>query len=360
MTIRTNLYRIPREIDSQKGSSDQTRSKEEGRVSKLPSRLLRFLGLAVFVMGVLPAHAQVAVQTSDFYVTTTDSAAVKIYVHHKFGPGPSRVPVLLIHGTWVNSGTWDFPGRSVMDYLAVRGYDVYALDLRGMGLFQVNPPPYSQIDIFTRVNDAVAVAGYIVATTHQIPVVMGWSQGGAVTGLLAELRPDLVAGVGLLSVPRDGFLVPPDRDLLQDLNNILVNHLDHFIPTPNEVNEVAFGTDPITGKPTISPDALATFVSPQFLQPDSTNAILEEAAFSGFFVTYLGPAWKAITVPALVVDGALDPLVGEGNATALFEALGSKNKQLIIFPRNSHGWFLEDNHDATDRVFDRFLSQFGY
>ena len=63
-------------------------------------------------------------------------------------------------------------------------------------------------------------------------------------------------------------------------------------------------------------------------------------------------------VPALVVDGALDPLVGVDRAQALFNALGSTNKQLVIFPRNSHGWFLEDNHDANLRVVDRFLTQF--
>jgi pimeloyl-ACP methyl ester carboxylesterase len=330
-------------------------------MQRLPSRVLKLLATAVLLLSVLPTRAQVAVQTSDFTVTTKDAARVVINVHHKFGPAPLKIPVLLIHGTWGNSGTWDFPGRSVMDYLAVRGYDVYAPDLRGMGHMQVNAPPYSQIDIFSRVNDAIAVAEFILSLpAHQAPVVMGWSQGGAITGLLAELRPDLVAGVGFLSVPRDGFLVPNYPDVLQDLHNVLVNHLASFILTANEVNEVAFGTDPITGKPTISPDALATFVSPQFLQPDSTNAILEAAALSGFFVTYLHPAWQAIHVPALVVDGDLDPLVGENGATDLFNALSSTNKQLIIFPRNSHGWFLEDNHDATDRVFDHFLSQFGH
>jgi alpha-beta hydrolase superfamily lysophospholipase len=60
----------------------------------------------------------------------------------------------------------------------------------------------------------------------------------------------------------------------------------------------------------------------------------------------------------LVVDGALDVLVGADRAQALFSALGSTNKQLVIFPRNSHGWFLEDNHDANLRVVDKFLSQF--
>jgi pimeloyl-ACP methyl ester carboxylesterase len=69
--------------------------------------------------------------------------------------------------------------------------------------------------------------------------------------------------------------------------------------------------------------------------------------------------WGNITAPALVVDGALDPLVGEDLAEQLFDVLtGTTNKQLIVFPRNSHAWFLEDDFNATQRVFDRFLSQF--
>ena len=58
------------------------------------------------------------------------------------------------------------------------------------------------------------------------------------------------------------------------------------------------------------------------------------------------------------MDGALDPLVGTDHAQVLFDELGSAKKQLIVFPRNSHGWFLENNFAATQRVLDRFLAQF--
>ena len=104
---------------------------------KLPSRVLRFLALTVFVVSILPARAQEPfIHSSDFYVTTSDN--VSIHVHRKvasfdqFNFAFKRVPVLLIHGTWVDGRVWDFPGRSVMDHLAVQGYDVYALDLRGI------------------------------------------------------------------------------------------------------------------------------------------------------------------------------------------------------------------------------------
>ena len=339
------------------------------------SRGLKFLALAMLV-SILPARGQVAVQTSPFTVTTSDG--VRIYVNHKFGPAPLKIPVLLIHGTWGNSGTWDFPGRSVMNYLAVRGYDVYALDMRGMG--QSDNPGYSKIDLYTRMEDARAVAYQIKMNTGgQSPVVMGWSQGVLVTGLLATSHPELVAGVGLLSPAPYGFVVPTAfKDLTMDFNTLLGELLAHvpidsFILTPNEANEVVFGTDPITGKPTISPDALAIFTSPQFLQKDSVQAIFEELqtqpapicqTLFSIGLVKICPAvpWGSITVPALIVDGSLDPLVGvNDDAMALFQALPpSTTKQLIVFPRNSHGWFLEDNHDATDRVFDSFLSQFGH
>jgi pimeloyl-ACP methyl ester carboxylesterase len=317
-------------------------------------RLLSVVTLTLFVMSISPAQAQQPViQSSDFSVTTADG--VSIHVHRKIGAVPKKAPVLLIHGTWGDARTWDFPDRSVMDYLAVRGYDVYALDLRGMGSSDkpVFPANYFTIDIVNRVNDAATVAGYIVATTGRAPVVMGWSQGGVITGLLAAKAPQLVAGVGFFSVPADGFFVPPA--LLPVLEGIILSGVDRFLPTQDEIQQLAFGTDPITGKPTISADALATFVS--LSEADSVPAIEEEAS-PLFFNAALVPAWPAIHVPALVVDGALDVLVGPDRAQALFSALGSTNKQLVVFPRNSHGWFLEDNHDANLRVVGQFLSQF--
>ena len=70
------------------------------------------------------------------------------------------------------------------------------------------------------------------------------------------------------------------------------------------------------------------------------------------------PAWSLIKVPALVVDGALDLVVGEERAQDLFDRLGSRQKQLVVYPRNAHAWFLEDNSEAVLRAFGRFLAQF--
>jgi pimeloyl-ACP methyl ester carboxylesterase len=353
-----------RDASGKKSAGDN----KEDRVNRLPS-LLRLLAVAVFLVSVLPARAQDSVvQLPDIYVT---SDSYSIHVSHRATAQPSKIPVLLIHGSWGNSQTRDFPGRSVMDYLAARGYDVYALDLRGLGGSRpvpTIPTDYFPIDIPGRVRDAAAVAGYIRSNTGRVPVVIGWSQGGLITGLLAASDPQhqLAAGVGLLSVAPSGFVIP--TDLTSAVGAVLFSEYPEALPpTQSEIDEIIFGKDPLTGQSTISPDALTTFSTPPLLQPDASIAVLQEVLICpGFLGAVPGltvcPAqnvnWGNITAPALVVDGALDLLVGEDLANALFESLGSTNKQLIIFPRNSHGWFLEDNYDATDRVFDRFLSQF--
>jgi pimeloyl-ACP methyl ester carboxylesterase len=106
----------------------------------------------------------------------------------------------------------------------------------------------------------------------------------------------------------------------------------------------------------MSSDAEDTLYSLSAPDIDATLAIDEEVAPSFFGLV---PAWGFITVPTLVVDGALDPLVGTQDSIDLIGDLtGTVNKELIVFPRNSHAWFLEDNHDATVRVLNQFLSQF--
>jgi pimeloyl-ACP methyl ester carboxylesterase len=96
-----------------------------------------------------------------------------------------------------------------MDHVASRGYDVYALDLRGMGSSD-HPADYSAIDILSRVQDAMAVARHIVANTGVAPVVVGWSQGGGDHGTSSCVSLATRSRcVGFLSVPGNGFFVPP-------------------------------------------------------------------------------------------------------------------------------------------------------
>jgi pimeloyl-ACP methyl ester carboxylesterase len=311
-------------------------------------------------LGTEPATAAPStIQSKDFFVETSDGVSIHVSEKVRSG-GTKKVPILLVHSLWNNSRSWDSPGRSVMNYLATNGYDVYALDLRGMGKSERPLPPadYNSIHLLDRVKDVEAVASYIKNdtknTTHRPPVVLGYSQGGALTGVLAASRPDLVSGVGLFSVPANGFILPLKYQILA--GELVANGEDHFLPVPDDIRELDFGVDPVTGRPTISNEAFEAHYALQ--EEDSVQATLELAS-PEFYQAAITPSWAKIKGPALVVDGALDLTVGEESATALYNALGSKNKNLIIFKRNAHAWFLEDNYKATQsQAFDEFLEQF--
>jgi pimeloyl-ACP methyl ester carboxylesterase len=295
-------------------------------------------------------ESPVRIEHREFLVRAEDG--VSIAVHQKRRVESDRaLPVLLVHGTWSNASVWDFPGRSVMDHLARRGHDVYALDLRGMG--NSDKPDYGDIGLVERTRDVTAVVRHIRAATGRRPVLMGWSQGALLAGLVAAQNGRLLRGVGLLSAPGDGFFAPPDLQAI--LAGVLATGAESYLPPPEILFAIGFGTDPVTGAPTIGASAFSTFVARS--QTDSVRVVAEMADLASFRALMSG-AWRAITMPALVVDGAQDLTVGTARATALYEALGSERKDLIIFRRNAHTWFLEDNFASTMRAFDAFLNQF--
>jgi pimeloyl-ACP methyl ester carboxylesterase len=308
------------------------------------------------------AAASSTIKLKEFSVQTKDGVSIHVSEKVLRSGGTKKVPILLVHSLWTNSQTWDFPGRSVMNYLATNSYDVYALDVRGMGESERPAPPddYNTIGLLDRVKDLEAVASYIKERHKRAPVVLGYSQGGALTGVLAASRPKLVSGVGLFSVPANGFFVPDEFDPL--VESLITSGEDHFLPAPEQLYALDFGIDPVTGRPTISDAAFGTHYS--MSEEDSVRAILELASpenteYATFYQDNITPKWSQIEAPALVVNGALDLTVGEERARALYDALGSENKDLIIFNQNAHAWFLEDNYQATQsQAFDEFLEQF--
>jgi pimeloyl-ACP methyl ester carboxylesterase len=313
----------------------------------------RTLGVAggvacVFLLSAPASPA--AVSRQDFSVQTTDG--VSIHAVRKFrAEGQLKIPVLLVHGTFGNSAIWDAPGRSVMDYLAARGYDVYALDLRGMGQSD-RPASYWTIGLLDRVQDVTAVAGHILTTTGRRSVVAGHSQGGLLAGLAAWSSPELFQGVGLFSISGNGFYLPPAFVAL--MQQVIESGVDRYHGDPGLFFALAFGLDPVTGRPTIGPEAFAEHYAAS--EADSVRVILEELS-PAYYDAVIAPIWPGILMPALVVDGSLDLIVGDERATVLYDVLGSEDKELVLLPRNSHTWFAEDNFHATFRVFDGFLAR---
>jgi pimeloyl-ACP methyl ester carboxylesterase len=149
--------------------------------------------------------------TEDFMVPAHDPG-IEIFVRNKRPAGmrafrPERT-VLFVHGaTYPAHTTFDLPieGRSWMDHIAARGYDVYLLDLRGYGK-STRPPEMAQrpdanppiVRTETAVKDIAAAVDFILAR-RAIPrlVLLGWSWGTFSTPTYTIAHPDKVARLAL-------------------------------------------------------------------------------------------------------------------------------------------------------------------
>lgn len=129
-----------------------------------------------------------------------------------------KPPLLLVHGSSFPSGlSFDFrmDGQSWMDWLAARGYDVYALDFLGYGLSQRYPdgpapegPPGRATAVAGDVGSAVEAV--LRRSGRRQVLLLGHSWGGSVAARYAQEHPAKVARLVLFAAltPR-GEGAPP-------------------------------------------------------------------------------------------------------------------------------------------------------
>jgi len=112
---------------------------------------------------------------------------------------PRRGAVLLVHGFAQNRYTWHLSTRSLVNYLADAGLDVYNLELTGHGRSRaLGTSPARSFDEY--VADAASVSGAVAEYSGLGSVfLMGHSLGGAVCYATAPAAVDAVAGVVTIS-----------------------------------------------------------------------------------------------------------------------------------------------------------------
>ena len=82
-----------------------------------------------------PLLARPSLQDELVYTVTGDGWKIAMH-HYRPAPGiePQKIPVVICHGISANERMWSLEkGRSFPRYLADRGWDVWAIDLRGVG-----------------------------------------------------------------------------------------------------------------------------------------------------------------------------------------------------------------------------------
>jgi pimeloyl-ACP methyl ester carboxylesterase len=241
-------------------------------------------------------------------------------------PAHARRNLLLVHGrTWSSIPDFDLhvPGEnlSVMDALAARGFDVYAIDLRGYG-----STPRDSTGWLTPARaaaDVYAVIGWVhrQSSIKEKPALIGWSRGSMVAQLVAETHPDGISALVLFGRPtrdtlyaRDSALTAPPR-------------------TPNTAAAAA-----------------SDFITPGSISRRAIDAYVRQALASD--PVYVD--WRSlddfnkldaahVTVPTLLIIGQFDPFYARRPLAQaeLFVRLGNPDKEWVVLAGGDHAALLE-------------------
>jgi pimeloyl-ACP methyl ester carboxylesterase len=159
------------------------------------------------------AEAGAAIASEDFFVLG-DSAGVELHIRRKrlnrVESFPSERTLLLMHGATFSSGSlFDAPvgGASFMDQLALSGFDVYAVDVRGYGASTRLPTKVGTIDPRTqpvRIDTAIRDLGTAIDNILQRRrlrqlnlVAISW--GGSIAGAYTAKNNDKIKRLALIA-----------------------------------------------------------------------------------------------------------------------------------------------------------------
>lgn len=115
---------------------------------------------------------------------------------------PTHAPVVLLHGYGQNRYAWHLPSRSLFNYLARSGFDVFNLELRGHGRSRhLGAHPPKHLSEFVE-HDVPAAIDEVQRLSGGRPVyLVGHSLGGLISYASSAKLGDRIAGVVSLGSP---------------------------------------------------------------------------------------------------------------------------------------------------------------
>src|SRR6516162_4375349 len=153
------------------------------------------------------ALAEEAKLETENYLIPSSDRDISLYIRNKHPAGVASFSadktLLFVHGaTYPAETSFDLPlgGRSMMDYIAQHGYDVYLVDVRGYGGStkppEMDAPPGDNkpiVDTPTAARDVGAAVEHILQKRGVGKIdLMGWSWGTAIMGLYTTTHNDKV------------------------------------------------------------------------------------------------------------------------------------------------------------------------
>ena len=258
--------------------------------------------------------------------------------------GATRGPVVLVHGLAQNRYTWHVSGRSMANWLAEKGWDVWNLELRGHG--RSRHPDQEEETFSDYVQDIVDVAKALDGQA----VFIGHSLGGAAIYAAAAIGAPIKGVVGMgavfsfaqhnpalralaeLTLAAEGG-IPGKRALVR--TRMVGKLLSRFSAVSDSIG---FGL-PVSGwwPGSVEQDLLDERLGNGF-DWTSFRVWIEmcQWAVSGRFDPYQEP-FVSCGVPLLVIAGDKDHLCGPEDARVPYDLAEWEDKTLRIFDQYQDG-----------------------
>ncbi|MCR0985171.1 alpha/beta hydrolase [Roseomonas populi] len=287
------------------------------------------------------------------------------------GPARPDRTLLFVHGASYPSHTsFDLAldGRSWMDVMAARGFDVWCLDIRGYGRStrpaQMDRPaeegaPIAPGEVALR--DVAAAMGFIRAARGVERVVaMGWSWGTALMARFAAENPERVEKLVLyapLWIRETPSLVQAGPGPLGAYRTITRESARERwlsgIPEERRADQVPAAWLQAWADATWGTDAVGAAQDPPVLRAPN-GSVQDGQEYWSARRPFYDPA--AIRAPTLLVLGEWDRDTPPYMAQTLFPLLtAAPRKRLAILGEGTHSMMMERTRDELHRVVQDFL-----
>jgi alpha-beta hydrolase superfamily lysophospholipase len=242
----------------------------------------------------------------------TGADATSLFEHWWRPKNEARAAIVLVHGLKDHGARYDHVG----EWLAGRGYAIYALDLRGHG--ESEGERFFGDSFYEYVDDLSVFLQRVRDHEPEKPLfLLGHSMGGAVASMLVlDRRPENLRGL-VLSAPA---LEPND-----DVSPILIR-LSGVIPR-------FFPRAPVT-----KVDVTALSHLPQVIEAARKDPLSNERpapARTGYellrAMRSIRERAQDITLPLLIMHGTEDHLANPKGSERFFKLAGSQDKELKLY-----------------------------
>jgi len=283
-----------------------------------------------------------------------------------YGAKPETT-VLFLHGaTFPGIATFDLPinGVSWMDYLARRGYDVYALDIRGYGASgkpaEMNQPAEGKpplVDSEAALRDVSKTVEYILSRRGVDKLtIVGWSWGATLAGTYAANASNKVNKLVLYAPPwLSDEPAPPEA--MKDLGAW------RSVPLFQVSRRWGQNLPDKERKELVADDAKKAWLAALSgtAEGEQTLKVPNGAVADALKTWGAGtPAWKPerISAPTMVIQGEWDIDTPPAMGLSLFAHLtGTSARRYVLIGEGTHLLLLEKNRRQLFQAVHGFLEE---